>query len=455
MLLQEAPRITRGLQVDPRKTLVLQVTGKTLSSLQANLLKLADYIAHNPEIRLSDLSYTTTARRMPHSHRFAIAGSDMGNLQDELRQAATRTFKPVQAGKLAFAFSGQGKQYRELGKGLFQTSLFFRQKIHLLHEITLSLGFESFLEMIVGSSSQNAKGSPVSTQLCMVSVQMAISDLLTSWGLKPDAVIGHSLGEYPALYAAGVISPEEVLRATGTRAQLMVKHCRKDTHMMLAIKGANTSRLRAIIGQVDGVSVACENSADETVLAGPRERFPGILRILKDQGFRTKVLDVPYAFHSEQMNPIVDNFENAISQMVDFAPPKIKYISSLLGRVSQESDFTPSYLARHMRNTVKFHEAILYAKQELVIDDKTVWIDVGNNPICCGFLKAILGPQQITLPSLKEGEDPWRTLSMTLAHLSNEGFNIDWNEYHREFEKRNELLELPAYAFDLNKWVTY
>ncbi|KAJ5648800.1 uncharacterized protein N7484_002523 [Penicillium longicatenatum] len=456
MLLQEAPRITRGLQVDPRKTLVLQVTGKTLSSLQASLLKLADYMAHNPQTRLSDLSYTTTARRMSHSHRFAIAGSDMADLQDGLRQAATQNFKPVQAGKLAFVFSGQGKQYRELGKGLFETSTFFRQRIHFLHEMALSLGFESFLGMIVGSSPQNEIGSPVSTQLCMVTFQMAISDLLFSWGLKPDAVIGHSLGEYPALYAAGVISPEEVLRATGTRAQLIVKHCQKDTHIMLAIKGANASKIRAIIDQGDGVSVACENSADETVLAGPREKVDEISRLLKNQGFRTKILDVPYAFHSDQMNPIVDEFENAVSQLVDFAPPKVKYISSVLGRLSQESDFKPSYFARHMRNTVKFHEAIISAKQDLVIDDKTAWIEVGNHSICCGLLKAILGPEHNALPSLKEGEDAWHTLSTTLARLSNEGFNIDWNEYHREFEKRNELLELPAYSFDLNNyWIAY
>ncbi|RHZ44133.1 type I polyketide synthase [Aspergillus thermomutatus] len=453
MLLQEGPRKRPPSTNDPRSHMVVSVSARSSSALKNNIRNLAAYIAANPSTSLADLSYTTMARRMMHNYRFACSAQDTAAVQKALETASEQDFRPVQPQKLAFVFTGQGAIYCSLARTLFETSSQFRSTILMCEKFATRQGFASFMLVIDGSESDLTALRPVTVQLATVCVQMALVELLESWGIEASAVIGHSIGEYAALYAAGVLSASDVIHVVGRRAELMEKLCTAGSHAMLAVKGSTSSLAQYLAGT--DVDIACENSPEETVLAGPQKSIESLAETLSARGLQSKKLEVTHAFHSSQMDPILSELNSAASS-VTFSSPKIPIISSLMGRVLDPSELNPEYLVRHTRERVNFSAAVADAREKKIIDYRTIWIEVGSHPICVRMLKSILGTETVGLPSLRKSEDPWTTLSSSLATLYNQGLSINWNEYHRDFDDSHRLLTLPSYAFDLkNYWIEY
>ncbi len=189
------------------------------------------HIAQTPDADLASLSYTTTARRLHYNYRAAFAVSDAKQLRLAIANMKDGNASPILPGspQIAFVFTGQGSQYSEMGKILFETSKEFRTEIEYLNKLAQAQGFASFLVLISGGAENARTLSPVITQLGLVCVQMALIHLWTHWGLKPSVVIGHSLGEYAALYAARVLSAADVIFLAGTRAQQLEKGCTPET----------------------------------------------------------------------------------------------------------------------------------------------------------------------------------------------------------------------------------
>ncbi|KAL3472565.1 hypothetical protein BJX99DRAFT_262127 [Aspergillus californicus] len=453
ILLQEGPRRSSPSNMDPRSCLVVSVSARSPSALKNNMKNLATYLARNPSTSIADLSYTTTARRLIYNHRFACASSDITAVQKALTTASEHDVHPVPPQKVAFVFTGQGAMYPSIARVLFETSSQFRITIQSCESLAKIHGFPSFVPVIDGSVSSLDAVRPVLVQLATVCVQIALVELWTSWGIKPAAVIGHSIGEYAALYTAGALSASEVIRIVGTRAELMEMLCTAGSHGMLAVQGCRESWAQYLTGS--DVDIACESSPDETVAAGPQKSIDRLAAILAAQGVGSKKLGVPYAFHSSQMDPILDGLKRLASEST-FSPPTTPIISSLLGRRLEPTDLNARYLVRHSREPVRFSTAVTNAREEGIIDSRTIWIEVGSHPICTGMLKSLLGSETVSLASLRRSEDPWTTLSSSIAKLFNRGLSINWSEYHRDFEHLHRLLTLPPYAFDLkNYWIDY
>ncbi|KAI5308142.1 hypothetical protein KEM55_006462, partial [Ascosphaera atra] len=410
-----------------------------------------NYLVRHPETRIADLSYTTTARRMTYACRAAVLGSEIATVEKELRKAALEQYKPTKPKKVAFVFTGQGRIYASMARSLFEASTIFRTRLLQFQRLAVSLGFPRFQGLVDGSLATLVHESPLAVQLGTVCTQMALNDLLLALGIQPIAVVGHSLGEYAAFYSAGLLPAVEVIRLVGTRAQLMVDICEKGSYSMLAIKASET----AVRPYSEEFDIACINGPDETVLAGPNGNLVRLQQILDGKGMRSKFLDVPYAFHSGQMKPLQEPFENTIGE-VFFAKGRASYISAFLGRVAGMEDFTAKYFAKHMREPVLFHSAIATAKEVGVIDDGTVWFEIGNHPVCCGLIKSILGQDTVCVSSLRSGEEAWKTMNAALADLFNIGVDVDWHEYHREYEDRHTMINIPHYALNLqNYWIPY
>lgn len=388
---------------------------------------------------------------MTFACRSAVTGSDLSSVEKALRTAAGQQFKPTKPKNVAFVFTGQGRIYAELARALYETSSFFRSRILQFERLAATLGLPKFHRMIDGSLTSIEHESPMVVQLGTVCVQMALNDLIVALGVKPVAVIGHSLGEYAAFYAGGLLPAVEVIRLVGVRAKLMVETCEKGAYCMLAVK-ASESVVRSFAEDND---IACINAPEETVLAGRRNKLTTLQHILDARGLRTKLLDVPYAFHSGQMVPLMEPFERAIGD-VTFTEGKVSYISAFLGRVACSDDFHPRYFVKHMREPVQFLTAIQEAKQQGVIDDTTVWFEIGSHPICSALIKSVIGPQTVCVNSLRCGDDAWKIMAAALAGLFNAGVDIDWQEYHREYESVHTMLDIPFYALSLqNFWITY
>lgn len=453
LLLEDGPLREAPRGIDPRSTLPITVTARSIASLKRNISNLQDYIKSNPSTTLTSLSYTLTARRIQHNYRVAFPLGEIGKVNDALQAQVKDSYSPVAMvpTKVAFCFTGQGSQYTGLGQKLYQDLKSFRDDINQLDNLARLQGLPSFLELLDGTDVQTL--SPVKVQLGMACIQVALARMWASWGITPTAVIGHSLGEYAALHVAGVISAADMVLLVGRRAELLVRDCTPHTHGMLAVKGS-AEAIRSTLGS-KMTEIACINGPEETVLCGSGEVVGAANEALTAKGFKATKLNVPFAFHSAQVDPILDQFK-AIASSVTFNKPSVPVLSPLEGEIIREAGIiSPDYLARHARETVNFWTALTSGQKEKVFDEKTVWLEVGAHPVCSGMVKASVGATT-TAPSLRRGEDAWKTISTSICTLFNAGVNINFDEFHSEFNDAQELLTLPTYSFDNKKyWLDY
>lgn len=463
MLIEEAPQRSESLvATDIRSRQLVTVSAKTAKSLAGNVGALISYLDENPGVSLSSLSYTTTARRIHQSYRVAVSGSEIASIQARLQDALPTLSerKPIppstNRAPVVLAFTGQGTVYNGLGKQLMESAPVFRDSILRFSRIAEQQGFPSFLPLVNGTMENLEQAPPIVTQLALVCVQMALYRFWRSLGVIPAAVIGHSLGEYPALFASGVLSAADVVYLVGTRAQLLSQLATAGTHAMLAVKLPAS----VIKSELAGTSceIVCFNQPSSNVVSGPIEHLAGLEHKLKARGTECVLLDIPYAFHSSQVDPLLESFQKAASS-VCYRSPAIPYISSFLGKIVAVGDadtLTGPYLVKSCRHPVNFQGAIEAARSDSLVTDKCLWIEVGSHPACSGMIKGILGSNSLTIPSLHKNKDIWGVLTSALETLYTSGIDICWTEYHRGFEQCHEVLSLPRYSWDLkNYWIPY
>ncbi|KAJ8610449.1 hypothetical protein MRB53_038543 [Persea americana] len=453
LLLEDGPSYKPATGADPRSTLPLTVTARSIGALKRTISNLQNYIKENKSTTLTSLSYTLTARRIQHNYRVAFPLSEISKVNDALEAQVKESYSPVAmvATKTAFCFTGQGSQYTGLGQKLYQDLKSFRDDINQLDNLARIQGLPSFLELLDGTDVQTL--SPVKVQLGMACIQVALARMWASWGITPTAVIGHSLGEYAALHVAGVISAADMVLLVGRRAELLVKDCTPHTHGMLAVKGS-AEAIRSTLGS-KMTEIACINGPEETVLCGSGDVVTAANDALTAKGFKATKLNVPFAFHSAQVDPILSQFKK-IAASVTFNKPSVPVLSPLEGEIIREAGIiNPEYLARHARETVNFWTALTSGQKAKIFDEKTAWLEVGAHPVCSGMVKASVGAT-VTAPSLRRGEDAWKTIATSLCTLFTAGVYVNFDEYHREFNAAQDLLALPTYSFDNKKyWLDY
>lgn len=457
MVLQDGPHRTSPLEIDARTVLPFVVSSKSLTSLRNNIQQLILYAQTATEASFSSLSYTLTSRRIHHNYRMGVTASDLESLKNALvTEAAKGDFTPISSKvpQMAFVFTGQGAFYASLGRDLYQQSSLFRAEITYLNELAIIQKLPSFLPAIEGSVNQEEKLSTQAIHLALISVQIALVNLWQSWGIQPSIVLGHSLGEYAALYAAGVLSKHDVIHLVGRRAELIEEKCEPGVYCMIAVK-ASLAQVQTLVKDLP-FEVACLNTSSDIVLSGKCEDMDAISQTLTPLGIKCLVLDLPYAFHSQQIENILEDFKS-IAKGTTFSKPNIPVISTLLAETVQtEGVFTAEYLCRQAREPVRFAEALELASDDGILDAKTVYLEIGPHPICSNMIKNTLPDSPLTVNSLHKADTPWTTISKSLCQLHGTGFAIDWREFHRDFAACHELLNLPSYKFDnKNYWIDY
>jgi acyl transferase domain-containing protein len=460
LLIEEGPIREAPKAVDPRSTHVVVVSAKGKVSLKGNLERMISYLDANPHISIPDLAYTTTARRHHHNHRVAVAVSDAIHLKKHLRSHlhSVESYKPIPLTgppPIVFAFTGQGASYPSMNLELFRDSPYYRSQLMHLDSLAQRQGFPSFIPVIDCSHSQTYAHPPIATQLALVCVEIALAKYWESLGVRPDVVVGHSLGEYAALHVAGVLSASDAIFLVGQRASLLTEKCQIGSHKMLAVR-ASLAQVQESVGDKP-YEVACINGPRDTVLSGTVGQVNALAEALQDAGHKYFSLDVAFAFHSAQTDPILDEFEEAAKSGVLFQPPNLPIISPLLGKVIfDEKTINANYMRRATRETVNFLSALEAALRMSTVDETMAWIEIGPHPVCMGFTKSTLPAVHVAVPSLRRGEDNWQTLSQSLGLLHGAGIELNWNEFHRPFESHLHLLDLPTYAWnDKTYWMQY
>ena len=469
LAIEEAPLRddVKAEDADPRPVHVIAVSAKSKVSLRGNIERLLGFVDANTKSlsSLEHFSYTTTARRYHHNHRVAFAASDITQVKKRLNSALGHfdSHKPISSSTgpppVAFVFTGQGASHKSYSLELFHQCPSFRTHILHLDKLGRSLGFPSFLPVLDGSHAQDHLHSAVMSQLALVCMEMALFKYWTSLDVRPEVVVGHSLGEYAALNAAGVLSASDAIFLVGQRARLLELRCQAGTHTMLTVRASVEQIETILVASGMPYEVACFNEPNGTVLSGPASDMKAAIPLLENHGYKYFTLDVPFAFHSAQTDPILDEFETLAVSGVLFQPPQLPIISPLLDKVIfDEKTVNAKYMRRATRESVNFLAALRTAHRIGTVDDDTAWIEIGPHPVCVNFVKNSLGTAapRTAVPSFRRGENNWKTLADSLAILHCAGVKIEWNEFHSPFEKGLRLLDIPTYAWnEKNYWIQY
>ena len=261
---------------------------------------------------------------------------------------------------MVFVFTGQGSTYSGIGQQLYENVSHFRIDVQRFDRIAQQQGFPSFIPLVDGSTTNIEAEEPVVAHLALTCVQMALSRLWLSWGVSPVATIRHSLGEFAALYAADVLMASDTIYLIVIRAQLLSEHRIKGSNAMLAVKAS----LHAIKPQLAGSSceIACISQPINNMISGPSEEISTLINRFQSLRLHYAKLDIPYAFHSAQVDPIIEKWE-AVATSIRFEVPLVPYMSLLLSRiVSGGATLGVSYLTQACRNAVNFQGALEAAK---------------------------------------------------------------------------------------------
>ncbi|KAK2878176.1 Type I Iterative PKS [Arthroderma sp. PD_2] len=468
LILEDAPERNRVRaspeSADGRSLHTILISARSKKSLQANLENLISYLERSPDTDIADLSYTTCARRMHHNLRVATTVSSVSGLQKFLRSSVEKKIaadvKPVPSSppSVVFTFTGQGASYRGIRQGLFDDFPFFRTQVLQLDQLVRQLGFPSVVPAITGSTDDEVM-SPVVSQLSIVVLEIALARFWSLLGVRPSAVIGHSLGEYSALAVSGVLSAADVLYIVGRRAQITEQRCTPYSHSMLSVLASPEDIERVLNSETKTANikyeVSCQNTHDDTVLGGTKSDIDTIRQTLETNSYKCMPLEIPFAYHTSQMDSVIDELEK-LAKQVPFKAPSIPVLSTMLGTaIFDGKTIDATYLRRQTRNTVKFAAAVDAARELGVVDDKTVWLDIGPHPVCVGFVRKLSPPSRIA-SSCRRNEDNISTVSKSLVTLHLAGITPFWNEYFRPNEKSYILLNLPKYSWnETNYWIPY
>ncbi|KAL9045233.1 MAG: hypothetical protein Q9214_001694 [Letrouitia sp. 1 TL-2023] len=285
---------------------------------------------------------------------------------------------------------------------------------------------------------------------------MALFRFFKSLSIVPSLVLGHSLGEFAALYASGVLSASDTLYLVGHRARLLEDLCQPFAHSMLAVHTDASTIEQILAEQTREVEIACVNGPSDVVLSARREVCEELKSELKRKSIACQLLKTAYGYHSSQIDPMLRPFE-AIAASIEFQKPKITIASPSTCSIIREADIVcPSYIRDQSRSRVRFYETLRECERDGAVDVASAWIEIGPRPTCSNMVKATLGSQSRVLPSLREGEDAWTTICQSVCFLHQSGLDVDWQFYHRDFEAGQRLLNLPLYAWDQQEyWIPY
>lgn len=455
ILVEDAPVVAPRDGTDPRSSHVVAVSAKCATSLRKNVQSLLSFLDSTPadQVSLPALSYTTTARRLHYPHRVVVSGSSLEEVKSKLGQALARgdgTVRPKSAPPVTFAFTGNGSQYPGMGKQLFENIPSFRSDLIHLDQIVQSHGCPSVLEFCSAAGDNLDSYSPFVIQVATICLEIALARLWISLGIVPHSVVGHSLGEYAALNIAGVLSDSDTIYLVARRAQLLQERCERGTHAMLAVGASQATAAHHLRGR--NYEISCINGPEDVVLSGKVEDIREIQATLASLKIKATLLSVPYAFHSSQVDVILDDFEKS-AKTLNFRKPTIPVICPLSATVVEDSGFFgPKYLSDHCRKPVNMLEALREAWNSRVISEKSQILEIGPQPFFTQMVKSVLNSSVTTLPCLKRKQDTWPIWASTLSTLYAAGANINWMEYHRGFEACQQVIQLPTYNWDLKDY---
>lgn len=443
IILEEAPPTTPA--APERPFLPIMLSAKTAEALSAMTANLATHLA-GADVSLADAAYTLHVGRKAFNHRRFVSGRTAAEAADALNSGKAPANHVTQSDpEIVFVFPGQGSQYVNMGLNLYRQEPLFRETVDrcaLLLEPTLGLDLRRVLYPPDGDEDAAAVilKDTFYTQPALFTIEYALAQLWLSWGVKPAAMIGHSVGEYVAACLAGVFSLADALKIVANRGRLVSE---QPSGAMLSVRRPAAEiepRLRG------NVSLAASNSPKLCVVSGPHDEVAALADQLQAEGIACKPLHTSHAFHSAMMDPVIAPFAALLAD-VALAAPQIPIISTVTGDWLQpEEAADPHYWARHVRAPVRFAEAVAEAWHV----PERVLLEVGPRATATTLARQQLTDRavQTAVPSLSdtaENEAEWQALMDAVGRLWLRGVNLDWSAFYAHESRRR--VSLPTYPF--------
>jgi myxalamid-type polyketide synthase MxaE and MxaD len=453
VVLEEAPPAIIGMPDAERKigTRLLPLSARSPQALQSLARAYQDFLA-TPEsaASLPDVCYTASVRLSHHEYRLAVTGNSPAQLLESLEAFGRGEARPglssgrelsARRRKLVFVFAGQGGQWFGMGRRLLEQEAVFREVVERCDRAMRPYGDWSLLaELTAVDAAQSRLNEIDIIQPALFAIQVALAALWRSWGIEPQAVVGHSSGEVAAAYVAGALSLDDAVRVICHRSQLFKRTIGQGA--MAAVELSIEEARRVVVGSEDRVSIAVSNGPTSTVLSGDPAALAAILDQLQRRDIFCRMVKVDFASHSPQMEPLRADLLQALEGLQPGAE-SVPIYSTVTGQVSHGLEFDPLYWARNMREPVLFSTAV----QRLVEDGHDIFLEISPHPILLSAMQQgfhHFGQEVAVLPSLRREEDEHTVLLGSLGALYTLGYPVDWNLI---YPTAGRCVRLPLYPW--------
>ncbi|MCP3805305.1 SDR family NAD(P)-dependent oxidoreductase [Allokutzneria sp. A3M-2-11 16] len=461
VVLEEAP--------EPRPTTpgrehqLITLSARTETALAKAAANLAEHLRAYPGADLADAAHTLQVGRRTFEHRMlvpavdrdqtiaALEGRDPGRV---LGHTTAHTERPI-----GLIFGGVGEQYPGLAADLYREERVFREVVDECCSVlepllgtdlrTVLFAEDSTpdldLAVLMGrapAAEQQALSATVLAQPGVFVIGYAVAELLRSWGVQPDAMAGHSIGEYVAATVAGVLSLPDALRLVAHRARLIDG---LEKGAMVGVS-ASAETLTPLLGK--DVSLAAINAPELTVASGPVEAVAELERVLADVGIAHRRLDTTHAFHSTMLEGIAAELTEWVRSEITLSPPRLRYVSGVTGTWARAGDVTdPGYWARHMCGTVRFADAV----EKLLDEPDRLLVEVAPGRSLGTFVRQYKDcPVLATLPARYDKTTASATVHEAVGRMWLLGARVDWAAYHQDETRRR--IPLPTYPFERQRY---
>ncbi|WP_326564146.1 type I polyketide synthase [Micromonospora peucetia] len=433
------------------------LTGRTRGALRRQAERWSRYVADDAALRPADVAWTSVVSRSPLEHRAVVLADDTDGLLTALHALADDRPAPglvtgaaAERGGVAFLFSGQGAQRAGAGRELYEAYPVFAEALdevcaHLDHRLPRPL--KPLLFAGPGTDEAALLDQTVFTQAALFAVEVALHRLLGSWGLTPDLVAGHSVGELTAAHVAGVFTLDDACVLVAARGRLM--QALPAGGAMLAVAADEARVAESIAELTDRVAVAAVNGPTAVVVSGDGAAIDELAELWTARGVRVRRLRVSHAFHSPLMEPMLAEFA-AVAAGLDLRAPTLPVVSNLTGELADPAQLTdPGYWVRHVREAVRFADGVRALRAHGV----GTFVEVGPDAVLTGTIQETLAEGEaadaaptVVVSVLRRDRPDRRTLLAALAQLHVAGTPVRWVDLFAD--RPGRLVGLPTYPFE-------
>ncbi len=453
LVLQEVPQLltNKNKKNADYPLQILTLSAKSENALKELVQRYQNFLLSHPEINLTDFCYTLNNKRQKFNHRLALVADILSDLHQQLElfinEKENHNYHKVTNNKtpqIVFLFTGQGSQYVNMVKQLYQTEPTFRKTLNRCFKILKPYLSESISKIIFPSKKKEKYATDkinetAYTQTALFAIEYSLAKLWMSWGIKPTVLLGHSVGEYVAACLAGVFSLEDGLKLIAARGKLMQKL--PSGGAMLVVLASLELVTEVINPYKKKVTIAAINSKNNIVISGKQEVIKKLVTELTAKNIKTTQLKVSHAFHSPLMKPMLKEFKK-VAAKITYHVPKIELFSNITGEIISEEIATPEYWCKHILASVNFAASI----NNLQKKGYQIFLEIGAKPTLLGMAKESLNTDDILLlPSLRFNTDDWQQMLSSLAQLYLHNVKVNWDNFYQYSSP--QILHLPSYPF--------